>query len=256
MLATAGIGITPTLSLLQVLVKQRHKAPVTVVHVARHAAHIPHWDEVLAAADTLDDCLVVLFLTAEEAERAVDTARVARPPGPWRVHLVSGRPQASDLATLLTRREAHVFICGPNSYIDLVRNAAADAGIAAARVHVDPFYSPPDPVQERMVAPSPGPWRVTWADGTHTTWVEADGTLLDHAEAAGIPAPAACRSGVCGTCSAGVHGGTATVLTPFADASDPGHQLLCCIVPTEDIDVDINPDIVLAGPARTGLGNT
>lgn len=248
-LATAGIGITPTLSLLQALVDQNHTPHVSVIHAVRDTNHIPHWDEVIAAAANLISCSIDLFVTSPSAASPatpVDRLNGNAAPNPAAPHphelvrWTTGRPTIETIAPLLTHAGAHVFICGPNPFIDLIRDAAATVGIPAEQVHVDSFYSPPDPDQKRIPAPSPGPWVITWADGAATNWVDTDGTLLDHAERNGIEAPAACRSGVCGTCSAPVHGSTATVLSPFAHPK-AAEQLLCCVVPTENLRVDLHP---------------
>lgn len=262
-LATAGIGITPTVSLMKALAEQRHAAPVTVLHVARATDHIPHWDEICAAAEQLADCSLVLFLTRGIVGESHGVSAIpsnggaadSQPTDRRLVDLRLGRPRLKDLEAAISGGADRVFICGPDSFVAQVRRAASNAGVAPTQVHADPFYSPPDPDQARSPAPSPGPFQVTWADGSQTTWVEADGTLLDHAESRGIPAPAACRSGVCGTCTARVRGGTAVVFAPFAEAKAPDERLLCSVVPTEDVCVGVGPEAASAAPScdRAGL---
>jgi ferredoxin len=76
-------------------------------------------------------------------------------------------------------------------------------------------------------------------DGTtHTFSCRADQTVLAAAEAAGVPLPSSCCSGVCTTCAALIS--TGQVRQPDAmgvkqELQEVGYALLCVAYPTSDL---------------------
>lgn len=78
-------------------------------------------------------------------------------------------------------------------------------------------------------------------DGTrHTFPCRADQTVLAAAEAAGVPLPSSCCSGVCTTCAARLTSGT--VHQPDAmgvklELRDQGYTLLCVAYPLCDLEI-------------------
>ncbi len=127
------------------------------------------------------------------------------------------------------------FVCGPEPFMDCVRKALADAGVAEARVRFERFT--PEP--ESAVEP-PGqapPVRVSVRLGRQDVSGEAraGSTLLQCARALGLRAPSSCESGSCATCMARVVEGSARMrnneaLTP--EEVDEGWVLTCQAVPT------------------------
>lgn len=268
LIMTAGIGITPALRILEYLARSGSTRLVEVVHVARNADNVPHWAEVEAWAKRLD-CAVTLYLTgshevpvhqAEAREKAMAPQSAAGASPSHRQVTRAGRPTPNQLVAHLTSRSARgqgsghpggplsaqnpvgeldvdLFLCGPSGFVEQVASIARSHGMEADRIHRDPFYSPPDTELERKPAPAPGPFVVAWQGSAPLVWTEDSGTLLDLAEAAGLQPPAACRSGVCGTCTARVRGATAPVIDAVA-APAAGRVLLCTVVPTEDVSVE------------------
>ncbi|SBO44535.1 2Fe-2S iron-sulfur cluster-binding protein [Cyanobium sp. NIES-981] len=73
---------------------------------------------------------------------------------------------------------------------------------------------------------------------THSFPCRADQTVLAAAEAAGVPLPSSCCSGVCTTCAARISEGT--VHQPDAmgvkdELKQEGYALLCVAFPTSDL---------------------
>lgn len=115
------------------------------------------------------------------------------------------------------------------------------AGSPATRIKIESF--PPAiaqdsavPLPEKMAAPM-----VTFKQSGRSAPLGADETVLEAAEAAGVPIDYQCRSGVCGTCRCKLLSGRVTM--PVRDAlSDEeeadGYFLACQAHATEDISVD------------------
>ncbi|MGX5653358.1 MOSC domain-containing protein [Geodermatophilus nigrescens] len=225
-LLSAGIGITPTLAMLRGLVQAGTTRRVDVVHVARSAASVPHRDEIERAREALPGLRVHLFLTDPTADGGGIRHR-------------RGRPRAADLASLLGSPEgADVHICGPQGFVTDMRAWARAAGVPAERVHVDPFYSPAVSYLAPRPAPLDGPFTIDYGDGRRLTWTRASGSLVEAAEAAGIPTRTSCRSGVCGTCRSVVRGEVFHTLEPLEELPD-GRALACVAVPVSDLEVDL-----------------
>lgn len=86
----------------------------------------------------------------------------------------------------------HVYVCGPHSLIESVRETAQGAGIPPARVHFESFG------YRRM--PTDLPVELELRASGITMAVEPGRPLLEAIESAGIWAPADCRRGECCTC--------------------------------------------------------
>lgn len=226
--ATAGIGITPALRLLQDLGERNASREVTIFHVARTLLDIPHWDEVERVAALLPRCRATLFLTGDRSREVPSTTAATS--------IVHRRPVGTDLDAALTAEGVDVFVCGPTQFADWLVQQARHHGLAKAQIHLDPFYSPPDGNLARREPPQPGPFTIKWDGGEAGQWTAAAGTILDYAEARGLPAASSCRSGVCGICAAPVLGTTVNIIDTFASPA-PGCVLLCAAVPVGDISV-------------------
>jgi ring-1,2-phenylacetyl-CoA epoxidase subunit PaaE len=72
----------------------------------------------------------------------------------------------------------------------------------------------------------------------------ARGAILDNVRAAGLPAPYACKGGVCATCRAKVVSGTVEMKVNYGLTKEEvaqGYVLTCQAIPTSD-DVAVNYD--------------
>lgn len=219
---TAGIGITPALSIAQSLADTESQRRLRVVHVDRTAHDVPHLEELSAHVRQLADARLDLFLT-----------RGTHRDGLWR----HGRPSPDFICELIDApADVTVFVCGPKPFLTDMTEICSRRGVASGSIHIDPFYSPPSPNLEPRTPPMAGPFQVRWPDHTVSSWTYDDGTLLDLAEAAGMEPPAGCRSGACGTCESSVRGETYSLLDTFAEPAH-GRTLICSSVPMSDIEV-------------------
>jgi ferredoxin len=78
-------------------------------------------------------------------------------------------------------------------------------------------------------------------EGTrHTFTARADQTVLAAAEAAGVPLPSSCCSGVCTTCAARLLQGSVhqpDAMGVKAELREEGYALLCVAFPRSDLEV-------------------
>ncbi len=127
-LISAGVGITPMLSMLHQAVAQNHTRPIWFLHGARDGDHHPLANEV----HTLEN------------ERPYITVHTSySKPGPtdklgsnYHHHGRLDRKVISDLAPGLN---AHYFVCGPTNFMADMQAALEAYGVAADQIHTESF---------------------------------------------------------------------------------------------------------------------
>ena len=131
--------------------------------------------------------------------RAAYLDRLASAPWADRVHLYhDDLPEAGKLDTVgvvaFPEPGKHLYVCGPNGFMDHVINTARAAGWAEANVHSERFSAPAidtsDDGSFDMVINSTG----------QTIRVGAEQTAIAALHAAGFDVPLSCEQGICGTC--------------------------------------------------------
>jgi ring-1,2-phenylacetyl-CoA epoxidase subunit PaaE len=141
------------------------------------------------------------------------------------------------------------FICGPGPMMDAAEAALHDAGVAKERIFIERFTAdrPAAAVQAHMQAlqsQAQGLTLMVTLDGRKRR-VEFDataGNILDSARASGLPAPYACKAGVCATCRARVVSGEVEMAARYGLSDEEvaaGYVLTCQSVPKgEGVEVD------------------
>jgi ferredoxin len=111
------------------------------------------------------------------------------------VHLDDGPAQQRlDIDTVLKSPAAskHLYMCGPNGFMDFVSAAANNAGWSSDTVHVERFGA--------EVETDGAPFTVVAARSQLSFEVLPGERIAEKLEAHGISVPMSCQSGVCGTC--------------------------------------------------------
>lgn len=211
LLFAAGSGITPVMSILKsALLAGRGR--VVLVYANRDERSVIFGPELRRLASDSGGRLVVLH---------------------WLDSLL-GLPSVAALAALVRPYASFdPFVCGPDPYLALVRDALAGLGVPGPRVHVERFVSLAENPFEVSAAPDGGlaaTLSVT-LDGTTTTlpW-PAGARMLDVLIDAGLDAPYSCRQGICGACACQLTGGKVDMahneVLEDADIAD-GYILAC-----------------------------
>ncbi|MFF9458597.1 globin domain-containing protein [Streptomyces flaveolus] len=122
-LASAGIGITPMLSMLDHLARSSSSRQVTVVHADRSPAHHAHRAEHTELASRLPGASLHLWYESGAAELALP-------------HVRGGR---TDLTDLTLSGDATAYLCGPLPFMRAVRGSLLDKGLHPANIHYEVF---------------------------------------------------------------------------------------------------------------------
>jgi 3-ketosteroid 9alpha-monooxygenase subunit B len=150
-----------------------------------------------------------------------------------------GVPSAAPIAALARPYAAHdAYICGPDPWVAVVREALGLLGVPPRRVHVERFLSLADNPFEAAQDQAGGleaTLAVTLEDGAakRLPW-PAGVRMLDVLIDAGLDAPYSCRQGICGACACQLTGGEVEMahneVLEQADL-DEGYILACQAVP-------------------------
>ncbi|WLQ40740.1 FAD-binding oxidoreductase [Streptomyces laculatispora] len=121
LLASAGIGCTPMLSMLEHLANDDHRTPVTVVHGDRSPDdHAMRTDHALLTGKLRDAAAHFWYENPEPGHPANRTGLV-------------------DLTGLVVPSGTHAYLCGPLPFMRSVRTQLLAKGVPAADIHYEVF---------------------------------------------------------------------------------------------------------------------
>lgn len=135
-----------------------------------------------------------------------------------RLHRYASRP---DLSVLLANRPlgSHVYTCGPQSLLDAVAQQAQRCGWPGNRLHAEAFKGA-----------QPGqPFDLHLLRSDRRLRVEAEQSLLEALEHAGVQVPNLCRGGVCGQCITRHTDGAIEHRDSFLSAAEQAEFLMPCV---------------------------
>jgi ferredoxin-NADP reductase/MOSC domain-containing protein YiiM len=237
-LLSAGIGATPVLAMLHALVATRATRPVWWVHGARDASEHAFAKESRA-----------LLAQLPNASAHVCYSRPAPGDQPGRDYTSVGRISADLLRSLSLPSNADAYLCGPSAFLQDVSAALQALGLDAARVHSEIFGAPPaltPGIAAAAVtphapagAPGAGPAVAFARSGLRVNWSPQYASLLELAEACGVPTRWSCRTGVCHTCETNLLSGAVAHSPEPIDAPAQGNVLICCSQPKDDVVLDL-----------------
>ena len=238
LLVSAGIGLTPVLSMLHALAARKSEREVWWIHGARGPREHPlaaEAHDLLASLPHAHECVFYSAATIEERRRA---------------QAAPGRLTKDRLIALSVPADATAYVCGPAPFMADMRLALTEAGVDPAHIHTELFgalaavnpgvtgrparapHQPPGP-------PGTGP-AVTFArSGLTVPFGDGGRSVLELADACDVPTRWSCRTGVCHTCVTPLLSGTITYSPEPLEPPAAGEILVCCARPGTDIVVDM-----------------
>ncbi len=238
LLLSAGIGVTPVLSMLHQLAQARSEREVWWIYSARRPREHPLAAEASALLKSLRHAREYVFYSQ------------ATPAELHRRHAVSGHLTKDTLAALGLPASAQAYVCGPPAYMADMRDALSAAGIGQSSVHTEQFgalpATTPGVIGQAAAAPHPPPGPpgtgplVTFArSGVSAPFAASWRSLLDLADACDVPSRWSCRTGVCHTCVTPLLSGAVAYSPDPLEAPPEGEVLICCSQPGSDIVLDM-----------------
>lgn len=234
-----GSGITPVISLLKTALIEEPESRFTLFYGNRDSQSVIFLDALARLKNRHMGRLEIHHFLAEESED---------------IELFNGMLDRSKcgeiLASLVDPSDvAAFFICGPGPMMDAAEEALCDSGIPKERIHLERFTAdrPPEALAAQLQEMSRGAEGLTMAvtlDGRkrRVPFSAEAGNILDSARLAGLPAPFACKAGVCATCRARVVSGEVEMAARYGLTDEEvaaGYVLTCQSVPRgEGLEVD------------------
>lgn len=235
----AGSGITPILSLVKTGLAVEPDSQFTLLYGNRTSTSIMFLEDIAALKDRYLGRLQVYHFLDEEADD---------------IELFNGRLDrervTAVLETLIDPAQVDAaFICGPGPMMDTAEAALRDAGVDPDAILVERFSvgrpAAADAAAAQAASRAAQGLTIQVAiDGRRRTvaFDAAEGNILDSARAAGLPAPFACKAGVCATCRAKLVSGEVRMLANYGLSKEEvaaGYVLTCQAVPLgEGVAVD------------------
>jgi ring-1,2-phenylacetyl-CoA epoxidase subunit PaaE len=236
-----GSGITPVLSILKTVLKENPRARFTLLYGNRDSASIMFLEELAGLKNRYLDRLEIYHFLENEAEE---------------IELFNGRLDRVKcdevFSTLVDAKAADAFfICGPGPMMDAAEEALKGRGVAPERIFIERFTTGKVSAEqlareEALQKKAQGRQITVTLDGRRSriSFDAAKGNILESVQAAGLPAPYACKGGVCSTCRAKVLSGSVTMKKNYGLSDEEvaqGYVLTCQSVPTTD-DVTLSYD--------------
>jgi ring-1,2-phenylacetyl-CoA epoxidase subunit PaaE len=229
-----GSGITPILSLMKTALSLEPKSRFTLFYGNRTSPGIMFLEEIAALKDRyLDRLSVFHFLEEEEEEIELFNGRL-------------DRAKADEVLTALVdaKNIDAFFICGPGPMMDAIEEALVARGIEKPRILIERFTTGPLSAAQAAAAraaeeKAAGLKMTVTLNGRrmNVTFDPANHSILDNVRAAGLPAPFACKGGVCATCRAKVTSGEVQMKVNYglsAEELAEGFVLTCQATPVSE----------------------
>ncbi|MES2001464.1 MAG: 2Fe-2S iron-sulfur cluster-binding protein [Pseudomonadota bacterium] len=228
-----GSGITPIISLIRTALSTETGSRFTLFYGNRDSASVIFLD---ALADLKDSFLsrfeLYHFLAEEEQDIELFNGMLDQTTCAAAIDQLVDDPGSVD----------EWFICGPGPMMDSAEAAILERGVDKVRVHIERFTvgRPSAAVAaalQQAQAEAAGVSVSVTLDG-RTRKVDFKGeNILDSAREAGLPAPFACKAGVCATCRAKVTRGKVEMAVHYGLSDEEvaaGYILTCQSVPVGD----------------------
>jgi len=198
LLLGGGIGITPLLAMAEHLSSQGQS--FALHHCTRSRERTPFTERLAASS------------FANHVHHHVDDGQASQ-----KLDITATLQQASP--------GTHLYVCGPQGFMDAVLNTARAQGWSEERLHHEYFSAAP------VDTTGDGSFELEVTSTGQVITVAPTQTALQALLAAGFDIPMSCEQGVCGTCLTGVKAGTPEhrdhYLTPEEQAAND-QFLPCC----------------------------
>jgi ferredoxin-NADP reductase/MOSC domain-containing protein YiiM/ferredoxin len=239
-LLSAGIGVTPVLSMLHALASGSAKSSREVwwIHAARNATEQVFAQEVrqlLAAIPGSHSAIA--YSKPDPADR------------PGYDFDVRGHWDLASLKALALPVDADFYVCGPSTFLKDMNSDLISLGVPQDAIHHEVF-GPEDSIEPGIAKtevkpphslgpPGSGPIVSFTRSGLAVPWDTRFKSILELAEACDVPVRWSCRTGVCHTCECGILDGRVRYAPESLDPPALGNVLICCSTPESPIELDL-----------------
>lgn len=239
-LISAGIGVTPLLSMLKAHARREDPSPLLWVHVTRNGdSHIFREEAEKALASHANFRSHIVYTQPRAADqRGIDYDAGGRPDAARWVRLLGETYGCSPFGRNieLPSQAGLFYICGPDAFERSTREALLAFGVDPGAIHAERFGR----VAGTEVSVPSCVVRFARSGKTAVWESHLDLSLLEFAELQGFAPPSGCRTGICRSCETGILDGAVSYNPRPTAPLEPGRVLLCCARPNcATLDLDL-----------------
>jgi len=227
----SGVGITPVLSILNSIAESDSKRETWFFLGVKNRSEHMMKEHLEAVAKQHENIEVKICYSRPEASDVEGQD-----------YHYGERVSVDLLKRVLPSNNYDYYLCGPPPMIKSLRTDLEAWGVPKAKVHFEAFG--PATVKKNTdekpaTTEKTSTIQVTFARTSKTmTWNSAVSSILDFAEANGIPMESGCRAGNCGTCLVAIKSGEISYVGEPGSTPEAGSCLACISVPKSDLIVD------------------
>ena len=237
-LLSAGVGLTPLISMLNAVVDAGSDRPTWFIHGSRNSREHAMGAHVRRVAEEQSNVQVHIRYSRPLSEDTVG-----------RDYDDEGHVDIELVKRLLPGKDFDFYLCGPTPFMKSLFEGLLAWGVSELRIHYE-FFGPASALKERAKVATPKraaevsqccqEIEVTFSkSGVTTNWNPSFDSILDLAEANGLSPDYSCRSGICHTCMCELEGGEVEYILEPLEPPDPGSVLICCSKPKTDVVVGV-----------------
>ena len=230
-LLSAGVGITPSISILEDLIQHQPHRESWLFYQVRDHLHEPFAKRLNSIAHGNKRFHLHVFHS-----RPVATSN--RSP-----NITTGKFTSSDILRCSISLDAHFYLCGPEAWMDDLVQSLEKAGYQKDRIHWESFggASPAGTSTEKKKSDNPDspPSLIHLAKTGKQIEFGSARSLSQAIEAAGVMLDLGCRKGSCGSCVAKLLRGK-VIYDRTPECHLEGDQVaLCTAQPVGDVEIDL-----------------
>ena len=225
-LLSAGVGVTPMISIVNALIRRNSTRTIWFFHGTRNKREHALGRHIRQLAQQYSYLHPHIRYSQPDSEDQLGADYEA-----------PGRITVDTVKRVLPNRTGDFYLCGPGAFMDHLREGLAAWGVPAEHIYYESFGSAST---GQKVKKTQHPYQVQFSQSqVNTRWTSDCDSLLELAESEGLAPPFSCRSGICQTCISRLVQGEVTYLTEPTDMPPAGQVLLCCSQPATDVIISV-----------------
>jgi uncharacterized protein len=228
-LLAGGVGITPVLSMLNAVTEMGSQREVWFfLGVRNKTEHVMKEHLEMVARENENVHLRIFYSAPAETDVLNED------------YHVKGRVNVENFKPILPSSNFDFYICAPPPMVKDLRTDLADWGVPKKNIHFEAF----GPATVKKCKADTGKESNVKLSiqfeksGKTLAWDTKSASLLDFAEANGIPIDSGCRAGNCGTCLTAIKSGKVELVGEPGSEPESGSCLACISVPKENMTLD------------------
>ena len=232
-LLAGGIGITPLLSMIDELVAQSTERLVVLFYGVRNGAEHTFKEYFQQVAKQHSNIHVVTFYSEPSSNDRLNID-----------YQVEGFVSIDLIRQLLPDNRCQFYMCGPPPFMNSLRDGLLSWDVPENRIMFEAFgpasiKKVPADEKEKSTAVESGGLVKFSESGQAVVWSKEFDSILELAEANGVPIDSGCRAGSCGTCATRLIQGEVNYADGVEPGCEPGECLPCVAWPKGDLELDV-----------------